>query len=217
MIFSIKDGKIIGTGTGFVYQEYGTVVTCAHVVSEDGVDIMLRFSDEDDPMPAKVVLLDSEHDIALLSFDDAEKRKTPLEYDDTDVAEGKAIIFSGYPLGINDLTTHQGIISSKINDDLGMERYSIDGSVNPGNSGGPLMSIDGKVIGIINATRQENAAYIRQIKSLPQVGAVSILGLDLIKMLNSIVDNLQLGIGYAVPAYYIPKRATKKENKHEKR
>ncbi len=220
MIFAISNGNIVGTGSGFVFQDFGTVVTCAHVVRGENIDgIMLKFQDTDPMVPAKIVLLDHEHDIALLAYDDAEQKRKPLSpsKQPDDVLEGMSIFFAGYPLAINTLMTHCGIISSKVNDATGMSRYSLDGTVNPGNSGGPLMNMKGEVIGVINSMRQENSNILQKMRELPTGGLVSVCGLDMIEVSHAIINNLQLGIGYAVPAYYIPERTNKIPNKNNKK
>lgn len=215
-----KDGYVNGTGSGFVFQEKGTVVTCAHVVHGQDVDIKLKFPDNTDTIvDAKVVLTDEEHDLALLSYDASKLSSLPLEEYHGSVLAGMPILFAGYPLGIEVMMAHQGMISSVATDSSGVDTYSIDGTVNPGNSGGVLMTTEGKVIGVINSMRQERADIIRKARGILSPGMVSIMGLDISNVLCAIMSNLQLGIGYAVPAYYIPKRTNfggrKTKNKKE--
>ena len=211
-----KDGRVVGTGSGFVFQEKGTVVTCAHVVRGENFDIKLKFPDNaDEVVDAKVVLTDEEHDLALLSYVMSESGPSPLKEFKGEVSPGMPIIFSGYPLGIATMMTHQGMISSVTTDSSGVDTYSIDGTVNPGNSGGVLMTVGGEVVGIINSMRQERADIIREARSALSPGLIQIMNLDVSGVLNAIMSNLQLGIGYAVPAYYIPERTNAKGQKQK--
>jgi S1-C subfamily serine protease len=110
---------------------------------------------------------------------------------------------SGFPLGISSLTTHQGILSAITKDATGITTYLIDGTVNPGNSGCPLMNKEGHVIGVVNATRREEAPLLAEVGKMP-LGALSLHGIDLVKIYQALSRNLQLGMGYAVPCGYIP-------------
>lgn len=205
-VILIADGqnKIVGKGSGFIYQKQDIVVTCAHVVGgAEGVSVNLQFPDDRETfLPAKVVITDHEHDIALLKFE-PNKSRSPLKLSNDEAKEGMSVIFSGYPFEFMDLTTHQGIISSIVTDPTGMKSYLIDGTVNPGNSGGPLMNLAGEVVGVINATRRNNANLLGRVQSMP-VGALSLHGIDIVELYGALVDNLQLGVGHAVPSSYIP-------------
>lgn len=213
----VADSKnnVIGKGSGFIYQQPNLVVTCAHVVSDvEGGTVNLQFPDSPDTfLTAKVVITDHEHDIALLKFSPDKKRK-PLVASPSESAEGMQVVFSGYPFDLMSLTTHQGIISSIVVDPTGMKSYLIDGTVNPGNSGGPLMNSSGQVLGVINATRRNKAPLLGRVQSMP-IGALSLHGIDVVELYSALVENLQLGVGYAVPSSYIPTYAdtqAEKEN-----
>ena len=196
--------QITGKGSGFIYQKSNLVVTCAHVVGDvGGGTINLQFPDSPDVfLPAKVVITDHEHDIALLKFEPDRNRKF-LNISQEESKEGMQVMFSGYPFELMSLTTHQGIISSIVIDPTGMKSYSIDGTVNPGNSGGPLMNTKGEVLGVINATMRNRATLLGRVQSMP-IGALSLHGIDMVELYNALVENLQLGVGYAVPSSYIP-------------
>jgi S1-C subfamily serine protease len=194
------ENKPDGTGSGFVYGKKGIIVTCNHVI-KDANSILVKFPNSEF-MLAKVAIKDEEHDLALLKFDD--DKREPLELENFDsIKEGMPVIFSGYPLSLQDLTTHQGIISAITKDVTGIATYLIDGTVNSGNSGCPLMNIDGKVIGVVNAKRREHSDLLEKVEKM-SLGAVSLHGVDLVKIYQAIINNVQLGIGYAVPASYIP-------------
>lgn len=203
IVFSIDaKNKIYGKGSGFVIDKKGILVTCNHVVAEKSATILLRFPDSEENIAAKVVLRDEEHDLALLKFEN--KTTNPLSIASVGVIqEGMPVIFSGYPLDLESLTTHQGILSAITKDATGNTIYLIDGTVNSGNSGCPLMTQTGEVIGVVNAKRREQASLLKQVEEMA-IGAISIHGLDMIQIYKAMIENLQLGIGYAVPSAYIP-------------
>jgi len=152
---------------------------------------------------AKVMMRDEEHDLVLLKFDDTTRE--PLEIASSDIIkEGIPVIFAGYPLGLVSLTTHQGILSAILTDATGVTTYLIDGTVNSGNSGCPLMSEDGKVIGVVNAKRMEHSDLLTKMGE-QKIGVISLQGIDLVELFQAIISNVQLGIGYAIPCTYIPK------------
>lgn len=205
----MNDGTFVGQGSGFVFAK-NRLVTCNHVVSDmasgKANKIFLSFADSPKeliPIEAKVSITHPTNDIAVLEFNDISRE--PLEIHTGPVKEGMNVIFSGFPLGLKTLTTHQGIISSITTDTTGASRYLIDGTVNTGNSGCPLMSTEGKLIGVINATQREGRDLLDQVASMEEELLV-LQGIDLIKVYQAIIRNLQLGIGYAVPCKYIPQQ-----------
>lgn len=203
VIFSVVDNQVQGKGTGFVYQKANIMVTCNHVVSEKNGEIFVRFVDDQTLLPAKVVIRDEEHDLALLKFNDP--KRVPLGAAPVEkIQEGVSVIFSGFPLTLTELTTHQGILSAIIKDATGLTNYLIDGTVNSGNSGCPLMLENGQVIGVVNAKRRERNDLLEKVEEM-KAGAISLHGVDLVEIYDAIIKNVQLGIGYAVPSSYIPK------------
>ena len=155
---------IMGTGSGFIFRNKGILVTCNHVV-KDASSIVLKFSDSDAYISGKTVVRDEEHDLALVKFED--EKRTPLTIGDLGkVSEGMRVVFSGYPFSSRDLTTHQGIISAIVKDSTGMTSYLIDGTVNSGNSGCPLMNTDGMVIGVINAKRRQHNQLLGKVEGM---------------------------------------------------
>ncbi|MDD5587265.1 MAG: serine protease [Alphaproteobacteria bacterium] len=198
-------GNIVGTGSGFLYAKKGILVTCDHIV-EGSHSLICKFSDDDENTfhQAKVALRDQEHDLALLKVD-VDREPLPQLSDESikEIRAGMPVIFSGYPLNLNDLTTHQGILSAITVDAVGVTTYLIDGTVNSGNSGCPLMNAKGEILGVVNAKRRERADLLNKVEAM-SLGAISIHGLDLVEIYQALISNVQLGIGYAVPASYIP-------------
>jgi serine protease Do len=200
LIIAGNKDNILGTGSGFVFGKKGIIVTCNHVV-RDATVIFVKFPDSEH-VSAKVVLKDEEHDLALLKFEDNSREPIKLAKAE-EIKEGMPVMFSGYPLNIQDLTTHQGILSAIIKDATRITTYLIDGTVNSGNSGCPLMNSNGDVIGVVNAKRRERSDLLAKVENMRQ-GAISIHGTDLVEIYQALINNVQLGIGYAVPASYIP-------------
>ena len=198
-------GKAYSTGSGFIFSKKEIIATCNHVI-EKATTVVVKFTDSDDFLTAKVVMRDDEHDLALLKFSN-DTRKPLLLADIGTIKEGMPVIFSGYPLQMQHLTTHRGMLSSIAKDSTGITTYLIDGTVNSGNSGCPLVNTNGELIGVVNAKRMERAELLREVEQM-QVGALALHGIDLVELYQALINNVQLGIGYAVPASYIPEHKT---------
>ena len=139
-------------GSGFVVSEDGYIVTNNHVVS-NADEIYVKFSDGRE-YRTRLVGTSPEVDIAVLKIESNEKFK-PLEFSDSDKIEiGQWSIAFGNPMGLNDSMT-VGVISASGRSSLGIEEIEnfiqTDAAINQGNSGGPLIDINGKVIGVNTA------------------------------------------------------------------
>jgi len=198
-----------GTGSGFIFLEKNILVTCNHVV-KGCRKIFVRFQGTEN-LDAEAIIHDEEHDLALLKFNDNTREPLVLAEDQT-IIEGMPIIFSGYPAGLKNITTHQGIISSITKDPIGIIHYLIDGTVNRGNSGCPLMNSNGMVIGVVNALQIVESELLSPVMRM-ESGAISLYKTDVVDLFKAIINNLQLGIGYAVPASYIPNHKIIETNK----
>ncbi len=159
-------GVAEGTGSGFVYDDKGHIVTNNHVV--EGADkIVVEFSDGEQVV-AKVVGTDPKSDVAVIKVDKTDYRPLPRGKS-SKVRVGEWVLAIGSPFGF-DQTVTAGIISAIGRNDaeiLGRGTYEdfiqTDAAINPGNSGGPLVDLDGKVIGI-------NAAIATGTRSSAGVG-----------------------------------------------
>jgi serine protease Do len=198
-----SDGAVIGTGSGFLYLKKGIMVTCDHVV-EGSHSLMCKFPGEETFYSAKIAIKDPEHDLAILKIEVDREPLAALSNESLNsISAGMPVLFSGYPLNLQALTTHQGILSAVTVDAVGVTTYIIDGTVNSGNSGCPLMNKDGEILGVVNAKRRERSDLLNKVEAMT-MGAVSLHGIDLVEIYQALISNVQLGIGYAVPASYIP-------------
>ncbi len=142
------------TGSGFVVDEDGTIVTNAHVV--DGAEsVTVSFEDGGEEIEAEVKGVDTSTDLAVLKIDPSEVDDLEvLPLGDSSSAEvGDPVIAIGNPFGYSRTVT-TGIVSGlqrEIEAPNGFQIANViqtDASINPGNSGGPLLDADGRVIGI---------------------------------------------------------------------
>lgn len=151
------------SGSGFIFRAYGNdayILTNQHVV-EDATRVRVSFgNDENSDMPATVVGTDDKTDLAVLKvhFD----RPVPPERvarlgDSSTVRVGQWAIAIGNPLGVGETLT-VGVISAKNRELSGVQgirsyrdMIQTDAAINMGNSGGPLVDLDGRVIGINTA------------------------------------------------------------------
>ena len=140
------------TGSGFVLDEEGHIVTNAHVV--DGASsISVRFADGEEAV-ATLVGSDPSTDLAVLDVDVPAADLTPLSLaDETTVEIGDAVVAIGSPFGLEGSVT-TGIVSALDRTIEAPNGYAIDGAIqtdaaiNHGNSGGPLLDASGNVIGV---------------------------------------------------------------------
>jgi S1-C subfamily serine protease len=143
------------SGSGFVLDGKGTIVTNDHVV-EGARNVSVRFTENGDPIPAKVVGADPSTDVAVLDVDESkvEGGVKPLQLGDSKAIEpGQPAIAIGSPFGLQGTVT-SGIVSALNREIQAPNGFSISGviqtdaAINPGNSGGPLLDGEGRVIGI---------------------------------------------------------------------
>ncbi len=166
-------------GSGFIIHPSGYILTNFHVV--DGAQrINVRLADNSE-LPADVIGVDAETDIALIKIDSPDALPSVVLGDSDLIEVGEYVVAIGNPLGL-DHTVTAGIISALGRKNLtieGRELYSnfiqTDASINPGNSGGPLISLHGEVIGINTAINKQAqgisfAIPINMVKTLlPQL------------------------------------------------
>jgi S1-C subfamily serine protease len=156
----VSDSSVFGqeggtaTGSGFVVDEDGTILTNAHVV--DGADqVTVSFEEGGESIDAEVQGVDPDTDLAVLKIDPGEVEDlTVLPLGDSSNLEvGDPVVAIGNPFGLQRTVT-TGIVSAlqrQIDAPSGFSISNViqtDASINPGNSGGPLLDANGRVIGI---------------------------------------------------------------------
>jgi S1-C subfamily serine protease len=147
------------TGTGFVVSP-GRVVTNAHVVA--GVSQPVVEIPDGGAMPGRVVYFDTKHDLAVLAVDGLPSEPLALS---PDLPNGSPAAFAGYPHGgpfQSKPATVQDISTVLVPDIYGNNSspeniYRLAGDVQPGNSGGPLLTTEGLVAGVIFAKATSDA------------------------------------------------------------
>ncbi|MCF7975030.1 MAG: trypsin-like peptidase domain-containing protein [Phycisphaerae bacterium] len=152
-----------GTGSGFVWDDRGTIITNLHVVS-GGTEAQVTLSDQSSWL-AKLVGVEADKDLAVLHIDAPREALKPLALGTSgDLLVGQKVFAIGNPFGL-DQTLTTGVISG-----LGREIQSqsgrpiegviqTDAAINPGNSGGPLLDSAGRLIGINTAIVSPSGAY----------------------------------------------------------
>jgi S1-C subfamily serine protease len=142
------------TGSGFVVDKDGHIVTNAHVV--EGADsVQVSFSEDGDAVDAEVKGVDTSTDLAVLKVDPSKvDNLTPLPLGNSSKLQvGDPVIAIGNPFGFSRTVT-TGIVSGLQRQIQAPNGFPIpdviqtDASINPGNSGGPLLDANGRVIGI---------------------------------------------------------------------
>ncbi|MGC9400419.1 MAG: S1C family serine protease [Anaerolineae bacterium] len=142
-----------GTGSGFVYDAQGHIVTNWHVV-QDAEEIQVGFADGT-TLSAELVGSDPANDLAVIRVDPAGRVLKPVPLGDSDkLRVGQFVVAIGNPFGLEQTLTF-GVISSlgrTIQSPEGGrfigEAIQTDAAINPGNSGGPLLNLDGEMIGV---------------------------------------------------------------------
>ncbi|HVC12279.1 MAG TPA: DegQ family serine endoprotease [Burkholderiales bacterium] len=140
-------GPTRGLGSGFIVSPDGIILTNAHVV-DNSHDITVKLSDRRE-LKAKVIGVDKLTDIAVLKID-AHNLPTIKLGDSNSVQVGQWVIAIGSPYGFENTVT-AGIVSATsraLPDGTYVPFIQTDAPVNPGNSGGPLINMNGQVIGI---------------------------------------------------------------------
>jgi S1-C subfamily serine protease len=149
------------TGSGFVIDTQGHILTNAHVV--DGADkITVTLGKNGSPIAAHVVGKDTSTDVAVLQVNAPSNELHPVQLgDSSQVNVGDPVVAIGNPFGL-DRTATAGIVSALQREIKAPNGFTIrnviqtDAPINPGNSGGPLLDADGRVIGITSQIESPN-------------------------------------------------------------
>src|SRR4051794_6032203 len=150
-----QGGRAAASGSGFVIDDAGHVVTNEHVV-ESGSSFRVRFGENGDPIPAKLLGADKSNDLAVLQIDLSKVGSAvqPVQLgSSSSLQPGEPTVAIGSPFGLEGTVT-SGIVSALNRTIQAPNGFSISGAIqtdaaiNPGNSGGPLLDAQGRVIGV---------------------------------------------------------------------
>jgi len=149
------------TGSGFIVDKNGYIVTNFHVV-EKADSVKVKLSGDDKEYKAKVIGTDWESDIAVIRID-AGRPLPALKIGNSDAVQvGDWAVAIGSPFGLA-ATVTAGIISATGRDLPSAEQFQrflqTDAAINPGNSGGPLVNIHGEIIGVNTAIATQSGGY----------------------------------------------------------
>ena len=153
-----------GVGSGFVYDEEGHIVTNYHVV--EGADTLVVTFADGTERDATVVGTDPSTDLAVIDVDVPAAELEPLELAATATVEvGEAVVAIGSPYGLEGTVT-AGIVSALGRRIEAPDGYSIggaiqtDAAINQGNSGGPLLDAQARVIGVNAQIESDNGGNV---------------------------------------------------------
>ncbi|HBO57795.1 MAG TPA: serine protease [Opitutae bacterium] len=205
----------LGLGSGLIITQDGHIVTNAHVVDQAD-DVAVSLSDGT-TIVAEIIGADPKTDIALLKVN--QKDFVPASLGDSDqLRVGQFVIAAGNPFGLSASIT-SGIVSAIGRSNVGITDYEnfiqTDASINQGNSGGPLVNLDGDVIGINTAMLGRNgnigigfAIPINLVKDivndLTDDGEVTrgFLGVRISELNNNFSNDLKIKYGIFVSTVY---------------
>jgi putative serine protease PepD len=183
----VKSGTSEGTGSGWVLDDQGHIVTNNHVVADaaNGGDITVVLSNGKQSK-ATIVGRDQPYDLAVIKVERTDLTPLPVG-DSSKVVVGDEVIAVGAPLGLESTVT-AGIVSAldrpvaagSASDTSFINAIQTDAAINPGNSGGPLLNMAGEVIGVNSA-----------IATAPGTGSTGQAG--------------SIGVGFAIPSAQVKK------------
>jgi S1-C subfamily serine protease len=207
----------VGGGTGFFITEDGLIVTNRHVVADQNADYTVIMSDGTE-YSAEVLARDDYLDFAVLTVEGEDF--TAVEIGDSDAIKiGQTVVAIGNSLGEFSHSVSRGIISGVRRDIVAgggfgdtqelTDIIQTDAAINFGNSGGPLLDISGKVIGINTAVAQgaENIGFaipinqvVRLIDDVKTTGTISrpFIGVRYVEMTPEIKETLNVDYDHGV-------------------
>jgi S1-C subfamily serine protease len=155
------EGEGVSQGSGFVFRD-GYLATNEHVVA-DGSEFEVLFRDGQ-WTSATLAGGDRRSDLAALALDSAPEGARPLSFVDAEPPIGTEVVAIGAPFGLAQ-SVSAGIVSGQdrsLPAETGVavaDAVQTDAAVNPGNSGGPLLDLAGRVVGVVYAAGGENIAF----------------------------------------------------------
>jgi serine protease Do len=165
-----------GTGTGFIVDKAGYILTNHHVV-EKADKITVRLDDKTEHQ-AKLIGSDNETELAVIKIEVGHDLPVAHLGNSDSLKVGDWVLAVGSPFGLEHTVT-AGIISAKGRENIGGNNafqsfLQTDAAINPGNSGGPLVAMNGDVIGINTAIISENRQYAGLGFALPSNTAIKV-------------------------------------------
>ncbi len=174
---TLTDSTGTVTGSGFVWDRRGDIVTNNHVVREavSGTPIEVSIAGGQ-PRQATLVGRSPSYDLAVVKVDASASLKPVRLADSTTVQVGEQVLAIGSPLGLSQTVT-SGIISAAkrpvtvggASETAFINALQTDAAINPGNSGGPLVDLSGRVVGVNSAI-----ATVGQASSTDQSGNIGV-------------------------------------------
>ena len=211
------------SASAFLAPAADPLITCAHIVANEQGQRASRVFVSGNGIKryeAELVSVDESYDLASLKIGEG---KQPSKGSSELPEVGEQVIFAGQPAGVAKLSVFPGMTSaagpgllSKPSCDL----IQIAGMVNNGNSGGPLVNAEGKILGVITAKYvpllreiDQLTAHLANIPQFPrdvvlgQVDFSAFVNVTIKSMwqLGAVLRLVQVGIGWAVPAKYLSK------------
>lgn len=190
-----EQGKQTGIGTGFVAGNGDKIVTNAHVVANSKY-VKCKISSEEIITITKLTYINFDHDIAILK---CSRSLEPLRITDSSVEVGENVFVIGNPLGLEKTLT-TGIVSGK-RLYKGYDFLQISAPISPGNSGGPVLDSNGKVIGISTfmLTEGQNLNFAIDAKAITKL-----IDIDTTMELAGISKTPQQASKQTLPQFKIP-------------
>ncbi len=157
--------QLAGAGSGVIISPDGYIITNNHVI-QGAVEISVTLNDNRTLM-AELVGTDPKNDIALLKINSDEDLPVVPFGDSDDTQIGEWVLAVGNPFNLTSTVT-AGIISAKSRDLSGGQSFiQTDAAVNPGNSGGALVNVNGELVGINTAISSQTGSYVGYSFAVP--------------------------------------------------
>lgn len=201
------NNKFCSAASGVLIADGSKVLTCFHCVDANLKNGILVDKSSGLVQLGSILFFDKDNDIAILDIGKSFGPSATLVSSST-VEIGNEIFTIGFPYSINsEKTLTTGNVAAFENGGI-----KIDTSVNNGNSGGPLFNTKGEVIGIVNAKLGSLSNFLDNIEKAKPQAFMQIAGIDPVEtiqqMLREMKQNLNLGIGYAIPSDTIANLST---------
>ena len=156
--------KIVSSGTAFAVNTEGVLLTNEHVI--DGCSTIVLARDRNE-FPVTLLARDKDLDLAVLK---ANIQTSPLNMSNEPISLMQDIFVAGFPFGdrlSKSLKVTRGIVSSMTGIGGDDKLFQIDAAIQPGNSGGPIYSTSGKVVGIV-VSKLNDLTIFKEFNALPE-------------------------------------------------